>query len=86
MKSKNILPALPGQLVRQDEATVALSKDMDSARKKEEDGLVWVDNGEVIRAFPVSEDPVAALRGIGKGEGLLNRLLLDRQEDRERNS
>jgi hypothetical protein len=45
--------------------------------------LVWLDDGEVIRAVPVSADPLKALRGVGKGEGLLNRLLQDRREEEE---
>jgi len=53
---------------------------------KEGDRLVWLDDGEVIRIVPVPADPLKALRGAGKGEGLLNRLLQNRREDRERGS
>ena len=53
---------------------------------KEGDRLVWLDDGEVIRVIPVPTDPLKALRGTGKGEGLLNRLLQHRHEDRERGS
>jgi AbrB family looped-hinge helix DNA binding protein len=50
---------------------------------REGDRLVWLDDGEVIQVVPVSTDPVAALRGSGRGEKLLNRLILNRREDRE---
>jgi AbrB family looped-hinge helix DNA binding protein len=52
---------------------------------KEGDRLVWLDDGDIIRVIPVPVDPLKALRGSGKGEGLLDRLL-HRQEDRERGS
>jgi hypothetical protein len=58
----------------------------DSGAKEDKDRLVWIDDGEVIRPFLRSADPLAALRGAGKGEGLLDRLLLNRREDRERGS
>jgi len=51
---------------------------------KEGDRLVWLDDGEVIRVVPVSADPITALRGSGRGEKLLERLLQNRREDRER--
>jgi AbrB family looped-hinge helix DNA binding protein len=50
----------------------------------EGDRLVWLDDGEVIRIVPVPKDPLKALRGAGQGEGLLDRLLQSRREDRER--
>ncbi len=50
----------------------------------EGDRLVWLDDGEVIRIVPVPKDPLQALRGAGQGEGLLDRLLQSRREDRER--
>jgi AbrB family looped-hinge helix DNA binding protein len=53
---------------------------------KEGDRLVWLDDGEVIRVVPVSADPIAALRGSGRGEKLVERLLQNRREDRERGS
>lgn len=53
---------------------------------KEGDRLVWVDDGQVIRVIPVSADPIAALRGSGQGQKLLDRLLQNRSEDRERGS
>lgn len=53
---------------------------------KEGDRLLWLDDGEVIRIVPIPADPVTALRGAGKGEQLLDRLLLSRREDRKRES
>jgi AbrB family looped-hinge helix DNA binding protein len=53
---------------------------------KEGDRLVWLDDGETIRVVPLPADPVAALRGSGRGENLVQRLLKDRREERERGS
>lgn len=53
---------------------------------KEGDRLVWLDDGEVIRVVPVPADPLTALRGSGRDEKLLDRLLQNRREDRERGS
>lgn len=53
---------------------------------EEGDHLVWVDDGESIRVVPVPRDPIAALRGIGRGENLLDKLLVTRKEDRARES
>lgn len=53
---------------------------------QEGDRLVWLDEGEVIRVIPVPADPVAALRGSARGEHLLDRLLEQRREDRQRGS
>jgi AbrB family looped-hinge helix DNA binding protein len=50
---------------------------------QEGDSLVWIDDGEVIRVIPVSSDPVRALRGSGRGERLVERLLAARREDRD---
>ena len=44
--------------------------------------LVWLDDGEVIWIIPVPADPLKALRGAGRGERLLERLLSSRQIDR----
>ena len=49
----------------------------------EGDQLVWLDDGETIRVVPTSSDPIAALRGRGKGEELVNQLLTARQVDRK---
>lgn len=48
------------------------------------DRLCWIDDGEVIRVVPLSEDPVAALDGCAAGEDLVESLLRSRAEDRER--
>jgi AbrB family looped-hinge helix DNA binding protein len=53
-------------------------------RIKEGDTLVWLDDGQMIRVVPVPADPVKALRGRGKGQGLTRKLLESRQKDRER--
>ncbi|PYQ58362.1 MAG: AbrB family transcriptional regulator [Acidobacteria bacterium] len=46
---------------------------------KEGDRLVWLDDGETIRIVLISTNPLAALRGSGKGENLLSLLLQDRK-------
>ena len=46
--------------------------------------LVWLDDGETIRVVPVPNDPLQALRGRGRGERLTERLLAERQADRDR--
>lgn len=51
---------------------------------QEGDRLSWLDDGEVIRIVPIPKDPLKALRGAGQGEGLVDRLLQNRREDRER--
>ena len=53
---------------------------------QEGDRLVWLDDGSTIRIVPVAGDTIRALRGAGKGEGLLERLLGERARDRERGS
>jgi AbrB family looped-hinge helix DNA binding protein len=53
---------------------------------QEGDRLAWLDDGEVIRVVPIPPDPLAALRGAGRGEGLSDRLLQDRRRDREHGS
>lgn len=47
------------------------------------DRLEWVVENDVIRVIPVHADPIAAFRGQGRG-GAAQRLLADRQADRER--
>ena len=51
---------------------------------KEGDTLVWLEDVDGIKVVPVPQDPIRALRGRGQGEGLRQKLLLKRQEDRER--
>ncbi len=48
------------------------------------DQLVWLDDGEAITVVPVPRDPIQALRGRGKGERLVERLLREREKERER--
>lgn len=51
---------------------------------EEGDRLVWLAEGSTIRVVPVAADPIQALRGAGRGEGLLQRLLEERARDRQR--
>jgi AbrB family looped-hinge helix DNA binding protein len=53
---------------------------------QEGDRLVWLDDGQSIRVVPVPADPVRALRGCGRGERLVERLLVARKEERDRES
>ena len=53
---------------------------------KEGDRLVWLDDGSTIRVIPVSGDSIQGVRGVGKGEGLIKRLLEERAVDRQRGS
>jgi AbrB family looped-hinge helix DNA binding protein len=46
--------------------------------------LVWLDDGETIRIVPTPADPIASLRGRGRGERLVDHLLTDRRADRAR--
>lgn len=48
---------------------------------REGDILVWLDDGQGIRVVPVPADPVAFLKGHGKGEGLGRRLLKERRTE-----
>ena len=48
------------------------------------DTLAWIDDGETIKVIPLPRDPIRTLRGCASGEGLLQRLLESRREDRER--
>lgn len=48
------------------------------------DILAWIDDGETIRVIPIPKDPVQALRGCAKGEGLGQRLLEARKAERDR--
>ena len=46
--------------------------------------LVWLDDGETIRIVPTPADPIASLRGRGRGEGLAEHLLKERRADLRR--
>lgn len=48
------------------------------------DGLVWIDEGRTIKVVPVPADPIAALHGRGRGQGLTRKLLAQRARDRRR--
>lgn len=48
------------------------------------DQLVWLDDGQTITVIPVPADALRALRGSGRGERLVEKLLMARQEDRAR--
>ena len=48
------------------------------------DHLVWLDDGESIRVVVVPADALGALRGSGRGERLVERLLNARSEERNR--
>lgn len=47
------------------------------------DRLEWIVEDDIIRVIPVHADPIAAFRGQGQG-GAVQRLLADRQRDKER--
>jgi AbrB family looped-hinge helix DNA binding protein len=51
---------------------------------QEGDRLVWLDDGETIKVIVVPADALRALRGRGRGEKLVERLLQSREEDRNR--
>jgi AbrB family looped-hinge helix DNA binding protein len=53
---------------------------------REGDQLVWLDDGQNIKVIPVPSDPIRALRGAGRGERLVEKLLISRQEDKQRES
>ena len=46
--------------------------------------LVWLDDGETIRVVPTPGDPIASLRGRGRGERLTERLRKERRADLKR--
>lgn len=50
----------------------------------EGDRLVWLDDGQSIKVVPVPADPIRTLRGCGRGERLVERLLVARREERDR--
>ncbi len=46
--------------------------------------VVWIDTGSVIKLIPLPGDPIEALRGCSKSEGLSQSLLEDRARDTRR--
>jgi AbrB family looped-hinge helix DNA binding protein len=50
----------------------------------EDSRLEWLEEGGCIRVIPIPADPISALRGSAKGEGLFDRLMEERARDRER--
>ena len=46
--------------------------------------IEWLDTGVGLKVIPVLPDPIAALRGSGRGENLTERLLAERRRDRTR--
>jgi AbrB family looped-hinge helix DNA binding protein len=59
-----------------------------AVRKKhhilEGDRLAWIDDGETIKVIPIPADPVRALKGIARGERLVQELMKYRREERAR--
>ena len=53
---------------------------------REGDRLVWIDDGQNIKVIPIPADTIRALRGTGRGERLVEKLLAARREDRQRGS
>jgi bifunctional DNA-binding transcriptional regulator/antitoxin component of YhaV-PrlF toxin-antitoxin module len=49
---------------------------------QEGDHLAWLDDGRQIIVVPIPADPIRALRGRGRGERLVERLIASRQEER----
>jgi bifunctional DNA-binding transcriptional regulator/antitoxin component of YhaV-PrlF toxin-antitoxin module len=50
----------------------------------EKTSLQWIDTGETIKVIPIPRDVLGALRGIAKGEKLLDTLLAERKFDKNR--
>ncbi len=48
------------------------------------DRLAWIDDGETIKVVPIPADPVRALKGIARGERLVQELMKYRREERAR--
>jgi len=46
--------------------------------------LQWLDTGEGIKVEPIPRDVITALRGMGKGKKLVERLIEERKSDAER--
>lgn len=50
----------------------------------EKTSLQWIDTGETIKVIPIPRDVRGALRGIARGERLLETLLEERKVDKDR--
>lgn len=50
----------------------------------EGDRLAWLDDGETIKVIPLPADPVRALKGIARGESLVQELMKYRRVERSR--
>jgi AbrB family looped-hinge helix DNA binding protein len=48
------------------------------------DRLAWIDDGETIKVVPIPADPIRALKGMAKGERLVQELMKYRREERSR--
>jgi len=48
------------------------------------DRLAWIDDGDTIKIVPIPADPVRALKGIARGERLVQELMKYRREERAR--
>jgi AbrB family looped-hinge helix DNA binding protein len=46
--------------------------------------LVWLDDGETIKVIPIPGDSVGALKGIARGERLMEELMKYRRAERAR--
>lgn len=46
--------------------------------------IQWIDTGESIKIVPVPDDVVGALRGIARGENLVDQLLEERKHDQRK--
>jgi AbrB family looped-hinge helix DNA binding protein len=44
----------------------------------------WVDTGSGLKVIPIPADPITAIRGLARGENLTERLLRERERDRQR--
>jgi AbrB family looped-hinge helix DNA binding protein len=64
--------------------TVIPAKIRKQHRIEEGAQLVWLDSGDTIQIVPIPANPLRALRGRGKGEQLVEKLLTARRQDRER--